>query len=222
MKKPALVHALSLGLALSLSTLAACGGSADTTPPPATPASTAAAPGTPPATSATFAITPQNSKIEFTGSKTSTHHDGAFTSFSGTVTTPGAVEQGQINVSIDAGSLVIHDPALGPMVDKLMGHLKSPDFFDVAKFAQATFVSTAVKPGATDGGNYTVTGTLTIHGISKSISFPATIAVTGDKLDATATFTINRKDFGMNLVGQPNDPIKDDVQVRLSVHAAKS
>jgi polyisoprenoid-binding protein YceI len=208
---------LAVGLGMTLSVVA-CGGSTDATPPPAAPSAAPAAQPAP--TPATFAINAQNSKIEFTGSKTSTHHDGEFTAFSGSVSVPGAIEKGQVSVDIDTSSLVIHDPALGPMVDKLMGHLKSPDFFDTAKFAKATFVSSSIAPSASGGSSYTVTGTLTIHGLSKVISFPATITAAGGKLDAAATFNINRKDFGMSLLGQPNDPIKDDVQLRLAVHAA--
>jgi polyisoprenoid-binding protein YceI len=208
-----------IALLLAATSLAACGGSADAQPPAAAPTAVSV---TAPPTATAFAITPQNSKIEWTGFKVSTHHDGAFTSFKGQIDLPGAVEQGKVTIDIDTASLVVNDPALGPMADKLTGHLKSPDFFDATKFPKATFTSTSIKAGSDKSSPYTVTGTLSIHGLTKDISFPATITPSATGLDATATFTINRKDFGMVFPGKPDDLIKDDVQVRLTVHAAKS
>ncbi len=209
---------LSLAFAVSCLVSLSTASCASSTPAPASqPATVVEAPA--PA-GGSFAINAQNSKIEWTGSKVSTHHDGAFGSFNGKIDLPGAVEQGKVSVEIDTASLTVNDPALGPMVEKLMGHLKSPDFFDVAKFAKATFVSSSVKP--VGDGSYTVTGTLTIRGVAKEISFPATIKPSATGVDASATFTINRKDFGIVLVGQPNDPIKDDVQVKLTVHANRA
>jgi polyisoprenoid-binding protein YceI len=66
-----------------------------------------------------------------------------------------------------------------------------------------------------------VTGNLTLHGITKSISFPATITVAGDTVNADATFSINRKDFSINYPGKVDDVIRDDVLVKLTIHAPK-
>jgi polyisoprenoid-binding protein YceI len=213
---------LATALALLASSLLACGGSTDAQAPAAAPTAASATPPTAPPAALAFSITPQSSKIEWTGAKVSTHHDGAFTSFKGQVDVPGAIEQGKVSIDIDTASLVVNDPALGPMADKLTGHLKSPAFFDAAKFPKATFTSTSIKAGGDKGSPYTVTGDLSIHGFKKEISFPATINLSADSVDASATFNINRKDFGMVLPGMPNDLIKDDVQVRLTVHAIKS
>ena len=86
------------------------------------------------------------------------------------------------------------------MIEKLQGHLKSPDFFDVARFPKATFVSTAIAAGGS-GAPYTVSGNLTIHGVTKPISFPAQISVAGNTVTAAATFNVNRRDFGLNYPG---------------------
>ena len=216
------LSAIATVIALTASSLVACGG-ADAQAPAAAPigAASTAAPAAAGVTGS-FGITPQNSKIEWTGSKTSGHHDGAFSSFKGTITIPGAIEQGNVSVDIDTPSIVINDPALGAMAEKLKGHLSSPDFFDVAKFGKATFTSTAIKAGGDNGATHTITGTLAFHGATKTISFPATITATGAKVDATATFNINRKDFGLNYPGKPDDAIKDDVQIRLTIHADKT
>lgn len=82
----------------------------------------------------------------------------------------------------------------------LVGHLKSPDFFDTDKNPTSTLeiISiTLVDPAATDA-NYKIVANLTIKGITKEISFPALIKSNGSEISASAKFTINRKDWGMN------------------------
>jgi len=168
------------------------------------------------ASGTTFAIEPSTSKIEWTGSKVTGHHDGSFGSFKGAVTVvDGAVEKSRVTVDIDTQSLTAAP-------ENLLKHLKTPDFFNVDGFPKASFTSTSIKKGAPDKpGTYEVTGNLTLHGITKSISFPATIAVAGDTVNADATFSINRKDFGINYPGKVDDVIRDDVLVKLVVHAPK-
>lgn len=70
----------------------------------------------------------------------------------------------------------------------LTKHLKSADFFDVAKFPKATITSTEIKPGGEKGATHTVTGNLELHGVRKSITFPATITVTGDAATMQSEF----------------------------------
>lgn len=171
---------------------------------PATPA-TAAAPS--PENAQPFAITPSNSKIEFVGAKVTASHDGGFTDFAGTLNVAEPLEQSKIDLTIQTASLYADK-------EKLTKHLKSPDFFDIAKFPTATFRSTEIKK---DGAGYTVTGDLTLHGVTKRISFPATLSSSADKLDATAEFSINRKDFGIMYPGMPDDLIRDLVVIKLSL-----
>jgi len=100
--------------------------------------------------------------------------------------------------------------------------LKTADFFDVAKFPEATFVSTSIKAGGENGATHTVTGNLTLHGVTKSITFPATISVTGGVATVDANFAINRKDFGINYPGAQDNLIRDDVVMKLTIHANKA
>lgn len=159
-----------------------------------------------------FAFSQEGSKIEFVGAKVTGKHDGGFNTFSGAITVPdGKVEQARVDVTIDMKS-VWSD------VEKLTGHLKSPDFFDVENIPTAKFVSKSVTAPGADGTS-TVTGDLTLHGVTKTISFPAKIAVTGDTATATAEFGINRKDFGIVYPGMPDDLIKDEVLLKLNVAA---
>lgn len=161
-----------------------------------------------------YSITSQHSKIEFVGSQVAGSHSGSFEKFSGEIDYTGNPETSRVNVNIDTGSLKADDP-------KLTEHLKTPDFFDVAKYPKATFVSTAIRPGGDKGASHTVTGNLTMHGVTRSVSFPATIAATADAVNVDASFAINRKDFGINYAGPTNNLIRDDVVLTLKIHATK-
>ena len=106
--------------------------------------------------------------------------------------------------------------------DQLTGHLKSPDFFDVAKFPKANFESTSIQVGGSSGATHTIVGNLTMHGITKSVTFPATIKLEPSAIDATSEFAINRKDWGLVYPGMPDDLIKDEVLLKLSLHASRA
>ena len=162
-----------------------------------------------------YQITPQNSKIEFTGSKVTGSHNGGFQQFSGEVDYAGDPQRSQVNITIQTDSITTDD-------DDLTKHLKTPDFFDVAKFPTATFVSTEIKPGGEGGATHTVTGNLTMHGVTKAVTFPATIAVTPDTATVDSTFSINRKDFGISYAGATNNLIRDDVVLKLTIRANKA
>jgi len=80
--------------------------------------------------------------------------------------------------------------------EKLTGHLKAADFFDTEKFPTARFASTRID--ATAAGECTVTGDLTLHGVTKSISFPAAYRLENGGLVLTAKFGLDRSQFGMD------------------------
>jgi polyisoprenoid-binding protein YceI len=164
----------------------------------------------------TYAITPQNSKIEWIGSKVTGTHNGSFEKFNGEIHyTNNDPTQSHVQITIDATSVKSDDP-------KLTEHLKSPDFFDVAKFADAKFESTGIKAGGEKGATHTITGNLTMHGVTKSVAFPATISVTPDVATVDANFAINRKDFGINYPGAQDNLIRDEVVMTLRIRANKA
>lgn len=165
--------------------------------------------------SESLAIDPAASKVEFVGSKVTGKHDGSFPTFSGKIDLAAAKpEASKITVTIDTTSVKTDN-------EKLTGHLKSPDFFDTEKFSKATFESTEIKAGGEKGATHTVTGTLNLHGVKKTISFPATVAVTADAVTAKSEFSINRKDFGINYAGKVDDLIRDDVVIKLDIKAPR-
>ena len=94
------------------------------------------------------------------------------------------------NFTIDLKSIKDLDITDANYNQKFIGHISSGDFFEVEKFPTATFVITKV------AGNQ-VTGNLTVKGITKSITFPAEIAVKGGKVSAKANITIDRTDFNI-------------------------
>jgi len=150
------------------------------------------------------------STIGFVGSKITGSHDGGFNSFDGTIILAEAgPAASKVEVVIDATSLWADD-------DRLTGHLKSPDFFDVETFPTAKFTSTAIVPSAE---GFDVTGELELHGVTKQITFPATILVEGDRITAQAEFFIQRFDFGIVYPGKPDDLIRDEVVIRLNLIA---
>lgn len=163
-----------------------------------------------------YGITPQNSKIEWVGSKVTGSHNGSFEKFNGEIHfANGDPAQSHVTITIDTSSIKSDDP-------KLTEHLKTPDFFDVAKYPEAKFESTAIKAGGDKGATHTVTGNLTMHGVTKSVTFPATIAVTSDVATVDANFAINRKDFGINYAGAADNLIRDDVVMKLQIRANKA
>lgn len=160
-----------------------------------------------PASTTSIAINPSNSKVEFVGAKVTASHPGGFTDFSGKVDVADPVEQSRIEITIQTASLYADE-------EKLTKHLKSPDFFDVGKFPTATFTSTEIKK---EGEGHVISGDLTLHGVTKRISFPATVTATNDKIGANAEFSINRKDFGIVYPGRPDDLIRDLVVIKLTL-----
>ena len=169
---------------------------------------------TKPAGAETLTITPENSKVEFVASKVTRTHNGSFKQFSGAIDLANnSAEQSRVTIDIDSASVVTDD-------DGLTKHLQTPDFFDVAKYPKATFSSTKIEP-STAGGTHTITGNFSLHGVTKSISFPATIQIAADKVSVNAEFSINRKDWGLVYPGKADDLIRDGVVIKLSLNVPR-
>lgn len=156
------------------------------------------------------------SKIEFTGSKVTGKHDGGFKVFKGVIDLVGEkAEDSRVLFEIEMNSVFTD-------TDGVTKHLQTPDFFDVAKFPKASFSSSKVVPNAASGaGNFTVTGDLHIHGIKKSITFPAKITIGPAEVAVESEFSINRKDFAVVYAGKADDLVRDDVVLRLNLHAPR-
>ncbi len=153
-----------------------------------------------------------NSGIDFEGYKVTGPHVGGFGEFEGTVTIPdGDIEQARIKVEIDMTSTYSDHPDL---TDALLGK----DFFEVETYPNASFVSTNIE--LFPDGTYGVTGNLELHGITKGITFPASIDLEGGTLRAEAEFTINRFDWDITYKGMADDLIRKEVLIVFEIEAA--
>ena len=163
----------------------------------------------------TLAVDSASSTVGFTGSKVTGKHDGKFEKFTGSISLAGGkAEGGRMTFDAETASVKTDDA-------KLDGHLKTPDFFDSEKFPKATFTSSEIKLGGASGATHTVTGELNLHGVKKTISFPATILVSPGAVTGTSEFVINRKDFGIMTPGKTDDLIRDEVVLKLSLKAPR-
>jgi polyisoprenoid-binding protein YceI len=137
----------------------------------------------------TLAVDTKASKIHWLAKKVGGQHEGTIGITSGSLVADGAKISGGEFV-IDMKSIVCTDITNAEYNQKFIGHISTGDFFEVEKFPTAAFKITKVA-----GSN--ITGDLTMKGITKSITFPAKIAVVGGKVSATASIPVDRTDFGV-------------------------
>lgn len=165
------------------------------------------------------------STITWTGSKPTGKHTGTFKIKVGSLNVKdGALTGG--NFTIDINSLNNEDLA-GDAASKgkLEGHLKSPDFFDVAKYPTATFEITAVEAN-TDSTKkdftHIIKGNLTLKDSTKNVAIPARVTIDAKTITASADFSIDRTLWGMNYKG-PDNPqdwiITKAVALKLNIKA---
>lgn len=107
----------------------------------------------------------------------------------------------------------------------LVRHLKSPDFFDAKIFAISTFTITKVASG--DGENITITGDLTIKGITHAVAFPAKIEVKDGVVHANGKVTIDRTQWdvrynsGKFFANLADEAISDSIEFDVKIVAKK-
>lgn len=153
-------------------------------------------------------LTAENTSIKFVGAKPSgDSHTGSFKKLNGVFNLADDITKSKLEVVIELES--IETDAAG-----LTAHLKTPDFFDVRQFPQAKFVSKELK---VDGDKTILTGDLTMHGKTESVSFPIKVEK-GDLPKLTAEFEIARKKWGMTY-GQGQ--INENTKVTISFDASK-
>ena len=144
---------------------------------------------------------------------------GEFTKLSGSATIDMAdPSKSKVDVTIDAASINTREPQRDE-------HLRSSDFFDVARFPSLTFRSTRVEAHGAD--EFKVTGELTLHGVTREVVLdvegptPAIKDPWGNvRAGVTATAKINRKDFGLvwNAVTEAGCLVVGD-EVKITIEA---
>ena len=152
------------------------------------------------------------SDIHALGAKVTKTETVRFSKWSGAVQVAGGKIQA-VHVDLDVTSLDAGKP-------KLNGHLNSPDFFDTEKYPKATFQSTNIQEGSNEPGmTHTVTGDLTMRGVTKSVTFPMKFEVTDDRVTGESEFAINRQDWNIAYQGAPDDLVQDKVVLTVKLVA---
>ena len=152
--------------------------------------------------------------------------EGKFKIYQGTVasTTETDFTDAKIEFTADVNSINTED-------EKRDGHLKSPDFFDAAKFPTITFKSTSMKPVAKGKTIYNLEGELTMHGVTKKVKLNAIGATKtvkdpygNIKYGFKVTGVINRKDFGLSwnaALEAGGVAVSEDVKLDLNIELNK-
>ena len=171
----------------------------------------------------TYTVDPAHSEVSFQIRHLVTQVRGKFDDFKGTVQLdPAKMESSAVEFNIKAATI---DTGVADR-DK---HLRSADFFDVEKFPELTFKSKSIK--ATGKDQYAVTGTLTIHGVSKEVTLPVTFGGTikdpwgNQRAGFSTETTLNRKDYGIvwnKALDNGGALLGDDVKVAISLEAVKA
>lgn len=146
-----------------------------------------AAPTATPAPAAAAQLIPAQSEVAFTSRQMGVPVDGKFRRFDAQVQfDPKKPETARIALRIDLASITMGAPESEAEVVK-------PEWFNAAKFPQATFTSSAVK--ALGGGRFEVAGQLAIKGAGRGVTVPVALAQQGGVTTATGSFTLKRLDF---------------------------
>lgn len=139
-----------------------------------------------------YKVNAEQSKLTWLAKKVTGEHSGTINVTSGSLTLDNKVLKGG-SFELDTKTIAVTDLTDKETNAKLLGHLKSADFFAVDKFDKATFNITSAK--STGAGTYDVKGKLTIKGITNEISFPATVKQDGNKVTANAKIIIDRTKY---------------------------
>jgi polyisoprenoid-binding protein YceI len=179
-----------------------------------------------PLPSGTFNFDPAHSKFGFavTHMVISTV-EGKFDKFEGVIKVKSAKD-----ISVDASAETASIDTGNPMRD---GHLRGDnpkmpkdDFFEAEKYPKLTFKSTKVT--LADDNTLTVVGDLSMHGVTKSVTFTGkykgAVQAYGERIAATLTATISRKDFGLkfNAMIEAGPVVSDEVDLSINVEAVQA
>ncbi len=176
-----------------------------------------------------YKVETSQSNLEWNGKKVTGEHTGNIAISKGDILVNGnRIVSG--NIILDMNSITNKDITDEGYKQKLLGHLKSDDFFSSEKHPTGTLKITSVTPikGAAAGAaNATVNGNLTLKGITKPVSFPATVNVKDGVVSATGTATLDRTQWDIKYNSKSFFPniadkaIYDDFTVKFNLVAKK-
>lgn len=164
--------------------------------------------------SVTYTVDASQSEVAWVGKKVGGQHNGTLGISGGDIN----VENGELKAgkfTLDMNTIKVLDITDAETNGKLVGHLASPDFFDVANNPTGTFEITGVEKLAqadANGNTHNIKGNLTLKGISKNITIPAKVNIQNKSLTANATFAIDRTEWKiMYNSGKLTDTAKDRI-----------
>ena len=177
-------------------------------------------------TSVKYLANKDASTIEWKGFKPTGTHNGTIRIDNGVLTVNnGEIESGTFLINMN--SIVVNDiPSDDEDNGKLTGHLKSPDFFDVAKHPTAAFEVTGFE---VKDGKSLLSGNLSLKEKKNNITIPVTVNETGEMLELTSeAFTIDRTKWDVRYGSKTifdnlgDKFINDDMELKISIKAKKS
>ena len=169
-----------------------------------------------------YSVDTKQTTATWLGKKVTGQHSGGISISKGSVITDGKNITGGTLV-FDMTSITNTDLTDKEWNDKMVGHLKSDEFFGVTKFPTATFEIT--KATLKSENNYDVTGKLTIKGITNEITFPALIKMDDKAIVTVAKIIVNRTKFDIKygsanfIEGIGDKAISDDFELNVNVVA---
>jgi len=171
----------------------------------------------------TYKIDPMHTHIGFSVAHMVINEvEGKFKEFEGTIVVNPDAKNALVSIN---GT--IQATSIDTGVEKRDNHLRSADFFDVAKFPTITFES---KKAAHKGPRDIVGGTFTMHGVAKDIVIPVTVKgpikdpMGNTRIGLKATITVNRKDYGLTwnkALEAGGLMVGEDVEIEINAEAVK-
>ncbi len=171
-----------------------------------------------------FVVDRASSQVKWKGKKVTGEHYGQIRIQSGTVEVNGNAIAAAA-VEMDMNSIAVEDLKDEGMNAKLVGHLKSDDFFSVEKFPSSRLELTGVK--ALGNSEAELTGNLTIKGITHPVKFSVKTVMEGNTLKSSGVITVNRAKYdirygsGSFFTGLGDKMIYDDFTLDFSLVANK-
>jgi polyisoprenoid-binding protein YceI len=169
-----------------------------------------------------YAVDTKSSTSTWIGKKVTGQHTGTINVSKGVIMSDGKSIMGG-TVEFDMNSITVKDLTDKEWNDKLVGHLRSEDFFNVAKFPTSKFEISKV--ALKEGNNYDITGNLTIKGITNEITFPAMIKMDAKTFVAIAKIPVNRTKYDIKygsasfIEGIGDKAISDDFEMDVNIVA---
>ncbi|GAB3193709.1 polyisoprenoid-binding protein YceI [Pontibacter aydingkolensis] len=177
-----------------------------------------------------YQVAQGQSIVTWHGEKVLGKHEGEIKLQSGNVTVDSNNNLTGGEIVMDMRSITNKDLTDQEQNDKLVGHLKSDDFFGVETYPTAIFKITGVTPiadAAAGQPNHEVQGDLTIKDKTERISFPALITVSDNTVNAKADVTVDRSKFDVRFGSETffgdlgDKAISDEFRLNLDITATK-